>query len=225
MINNRKSLIQDDYIRKYLAEKKLDLTAMLDGSSAYRAAELVIIADSTNCDSKKKYFDGSAVEAVIELLLQSDSDAIMAIKSTTPVEYTKSVLKKYQAQNIPFSPEFLWESKALYDNRYLTQNIVGTDENKLCLLDAAYVFVALLKEGAIKKNKNTDTLFMGFAETEAVNAKGTTVIIHESTQENSSTFFRSKVVNNLEKFKRKSKAIVPNQYDSSLDDMSKKVYI
>lgn len=166
MINNRKSPIQDDYIEKYLAEKDLDLTATLDGESAYKDADYVVIAAPTNYDSKKNYFDTSAVEAVIELVLKVNPQAIMVIKSTIPVGYTESVRKKYNTKNIIFSPEFLRESKALYDNLYPSRIIVSTDENDEELVNASHTFAALLQEGALKEN--IDTLFMGFTEAEAV---------------------------------------------------------
>lgn len=166
MINKRISFIQDNYIEKYLKEKKLDLTATLDGASAYKDAEFVIIAAPTNYDSNKNFFDTSAVEAVIELVLKSNPNAIMVIKSTIPVGYTNSVRKKYQTKNILFSPEFLRESKALYDNLYPSRIIVGTDENDERLMVTAREFAKLLQEGAIKKD--IDTLFMGFTEAEAV---------------------------------------------------------
>ena len=166
MINNRKSPIQDNYIEKYLAEKELDLTATLDAESAYKDADFVVIAAPTNYDSKKNFFDTSAVEAVIELVLKVNPDAIMVIKSTIPVGYTKSVREKYNTKNIIFSPEFLRESKALYDNLYPSRIIVGTDMNDERLVKAAHQFAELLQEGAIKEN--IDTLFMGFTEAEAV---------------------------------------------------------
>ena len=166
MINNRQSPIQDEYIEKYLAEKELDLTATLDGESAYKDADFVVIAAPTNYDSKKNYFDTSAVESVIELVLKVNPDAIMVIKSTIPVGYTESVRKKYNTRNIIFSPEFLRESKALYDNLYPSRIIVSTDENDEELVKAAHTFAALLQEGALKEN--IDTLFMGFTEAEAV---------------------------------------------------------
>lgn len=166
MINNRKSPIQDDYIEKYLAEKELDLTATLDGESAYRDADFVVIAAPTNYDSKKNYFDTSAVEAVIELVLKANPEAIMVIKSTIPVGYTDSVRKKYNTENIIFSPEFLRESKALYDNLYPSRIIVSTDTNNEKLVKASHEFAALLQEGALKED--IDTLFMGFTEAEAV---------------------------------------------------------
>jgi len=166
LINNKKSPIQDDYIEKYLAEKELDLTAMLDGEAAYKNADYVVIAAPTNYDSKKNYFDTSAVEAVIELVLKVNPDAIMVIKSTIPVGYTESVRKKYNTSNIIFSPEFLRESKALYDNLYPSRIIVSTDKSDKRLVKASHTFAALLQEGAIK-NK-IDTLFMGFTEAEAV---------------------------------------------------------
>jgi len=166
LINNRKSPIQDEFIEKYLAEKELNLTATLDGESAYRDADFVVIAAPTNYDSKKNYFDCSAVESVIELVLKVNPDAIMVIKSTIPVGYTKSVREKYNIKNIIFSPEFLRESKALYDNLYPSRIIVGTDLDDENLVKAAHTFAGLLQEGAIKKN--IDTLFMGFTEAEAV---------------------------------------------------------
>ena len=163
LINNRKSPIQDEYIEKYLAEKELDLTATLDGEAAYKNADFVVIAAPTNYDSKKNYFDTSAVEAVIELVQKVNSNAMMIIKSTIPVGYTASVRKKYNTENIIFSPEFLRESKALYDNLYPSRIIVSCDEKSA---DKAHIFAALLQQGAIKEN--IDTLFMGFTEAEAV---------------------------------------------------------
>ena len=163
LINNRKTPIQDDYIEKYLVEKDLDLTATLDGESAYKDADFVVIAAPTNYDSNKNYFDTSAVEAVIELVLKVNPNAIMVIKSTIPVGYTESVRKKYNTANIIFSPEFLRESKALYDNLYPSRIIVSCDST---CEDKAHLFAALLKQGALKDN--IDTLFMGFTEAEAV---------------------------------------------------------
>lgn len=163
LINNRKSPIQDDYIEMYLAEKELDLTATLDGEEAYRNADFVVIAAPTNYDSKKNFFDCSAVEAVIELVLKVNPDATMIIKSTIPVGYTASVRKKYNTKNIIFSPEFLRESKALYDNLYPSRIIVSCDEDSS---EKAHTFAALLQQGALKEN--IDTLFMGFTEAEAV---------------------------------------------------------
>lgn len=162
-INNKISPIQDDYIEKYLAEKELDLTATLDGEAAYRDADFIIIAAPTNYDSKKNFFDCSAVEAVIELVLKVNSSALMIIKSTIPVGYTKSVREKYKTSNIIFSPEFLRESKALYDNLYPSRIIVSCDKESE---EKAHEFAVLLQEGAIKEN--IDTLFMGFTEAEAV---------------------------------------------------------
>lgn len=166
MINRRQSPIQDEYIEKYFAEKELDLTATLDGANAYASADYVVIAAPTNYDSQKNYFDTSAVESVIELVLRVNPKAIMVIKSTIPVGYTESIRKKYHTENILFSPEFLRESKALYDNLYPSRIIVGTDLNNPRLVEAAKQFAELLQEGAIKPD--VDTLYMGFTEAEAV---------------------------------------------------------
>lgn len=166
MLNNRKSPIQDDYIEKYLAEKDLDLTATLDGAVAYKNADFVVIATPTNYDSKMNYFDTSLVEDVIKLVLSVNQDAIMVIKSTIPVGFTKSVRDKYNTKNIIFSPEFLRESKALYDNLYPSRIIVSTDKEDERLVEKSHQFAALLQEGALKEN--IDTLFMGFTEAEAV---------------------------------------------------------
>ena len=166
LINNKKSPIQDEYIEKYLAEKKLNLTATLDAKEAYSDADFVVIAAPTNYDSKKNFFDTSAVEAVIKLVIEYNPEAVMVIKSTIPVGYTASVREKFHCDNIIFSPEFLRESKALYDNLYPSRIIVGTDVENARLVKAAHTFAELLQEGAIKEN--IDTLFMGFTEAEAV---------------------------------------------------------
>lgn len=166
MVNHRKSPIQDDYIEKYLAEKDLDLTATMDAEAAYKDADFVIIATPTNYDSRRNFFDTSSVEAVIKLVMQYNPDAIMVIKSTIPVGYTKSVREKFGTKNIIFSPEFLRESKALYDNLYPSRIIVGTDPTDEKLVKAAHTFAGLLQEGAIKQD--IPTRFMGFTEAEAV---------------------------------------------------------
>ena len=166
LINNKKSPIQDEYIEKYLAEKELDLTATLDAKEAYSDADFVVIAAPTNYDSKKNFFDTSAVEAVIKLVVEYNPEAIMVIKSTIPVGYTASIREKFHCDNIIFSPEFLRESKALYDNLYPSRIIVGTDVENARLVKTAHTFAELLQEGAIKEN--IDTLFMGFTEAEAV---------------------------------------------------------
>lgn len=166
LINQRKSPIQDEYIEKYLAEKDLNLKASLDGESAYKEADFVVIAAPTNYDSKKNYFDTSAVEAVMELVLKVNPNAVMVIKSTVPVGYTQGIREKYNTRNILFSPEFLRESKALYDNLYPSRIIVGADMEDAQMAQAAHTFAGLLQEGAVKKD--IETLFMGFTEAEAV---------------------------------------------------------
>ena len=166
MINNRKSPIQDEYIERYLATKDLQLEATLDAENAYADADIVVIAAPTNYDSKKNYFDTSAVETVIESVIKVNKDAIMVIKSTIPVGYTESIREKTGSRNILFSPEFLRESKALYDNLYPSRIIVGTDLEDARLVEVAHTFAALLQEGAIKED--IDTLYMGFTEAEAV---------------------------------------------------------
>ena len=192
MINNKKSPIQDEYIEKYLAEKELDLTATLDAKEAYSDADFVVIAAPTNYDSKKNFFDTSAVEAVIKLVIEYNPEAIMVIKSTIPVGYTVSVREKFHCDNIIFSPEFLRESKALYDNLYPSRIIVGTDLENARLVKAAHTFAQLLQEGAIKED--IDTLFMGFTEAEAVKLFANTYL---ALRVQSTIFFRKFLPNHL----------------------------
>ncbi len=178
LINNKKAPIQDEYIEKYLAEKELDLIATIDAKRAYSDADFVVIAAPTNYDSKKNFFDTSAVEAVIKLVMEYNPDAIMVIKSTIPVGYTSSIREKTGSKNIIFSPEFLRESKALYDNLYPSRIIVGTDMEDEHLVEAAHTFAGLLQEGAIKED--IDTLFMGFTEAEAVKLFANTTLVPDT---------------------------------------------
>ena len=197
MINNKKSPIQDEYIEKYLAEKELDLVATLDADEAYKDAEFVVIAAPTNYDSQKNFFDTSAVESVIEKVMEVNPDAYMVIKSTIPVGYTKSVREKYNTDKIMFSPEFLRESKALYDNLYPSRIIVGTDKENAELFEAAQKFAKLLEEGAIKEN--IDVLFMGFTEAEAVKLFANTYLALRVSYFNElDTYAEMKGLNSLE---------------------------
>lgn len=210
-INHHISPIQDEYIEKYLKEKELHLTATLDGEKAYAQADFVVIAAPTNYDPVKNFFDTHCIEDVIDTVLRVNPKAVMVIKSTIPVGYTASIREKMGSKNIIFSPEFLRESKALYDNLYPSRIIVGTDMEDEHLIEAAHTFAELLQEGVIKEN--IDTLFIGFTEAEAVKLFANTYLA-----------LGVSYFNDLEKFKAMSHTIIANRYDRYLDDVKAKVY-